>query len=62
MSTNYMTPLEAARRLGVSERTMRRWLKKKKVEGSKLPGGRWYISVQWVEDQRRILERAKLGQ
>lgn len=50
---------EAAQSLGVSEHTLRRWLRAGKVAGVKVPGDRgeeWHIEEDAVAEARKILE------
>lgn len=63
MTARFMTPIEAARRLEVGERTFRRWLAEGKLPpgaANKLPGGRWFVSTEWVESERRKKEVARI--
>ncbi len=58
-----ITPAIAAKLLGVTERTFRRWLADGKIPSDgafKTPGGRWHISRKWVDEQRRKLNSARL--
>jgi excisionase family DNA binding protein len=50
---NELTPVELSRRLGRSERTIRRWLAARQLTGQ-LVGGRWSIGRS---DWRRFLMR-----
>lgn len=52
----YVTPPEAAKAIGVSERTMRRWLRKKLVPARRMPSGHWQIAELWIEEQRKEQE------
>lgn len=46
----YITPPEAARRLEISERTIRRWLKKKLIPARRHPSGHWWIPESWIQE------------
>lgn len=57
----YLTPPEAARQIGISERTIRRWMERRLVPGKRTPGGRWMIPEYWVIEQgERPVEPVKL--
>lgn len=53
----YYTPGEAAGKLGVSLRTVMRWLKAGKVVSTRSPGGRWRIPAEWVAEELVALGR-----
>ena len=40
MSDQYVTPADAARTLGVNERTRRRWEEAGQIQGFRTPGGK----------------------
>lgn len=46
----YVTPAEAAQRLGVTRDTIRRYVDAGKLEGIKTPGGQRRIDRQSLED------------
>jgi excisionase family DNA binding protein len=56
MIGNFRTPPEAAKLLGISERTIRRWLKKKHVPANKRPSGHYLIPMRWIEEQMKETE------
>ena len=51
MSNQLLTTEEAARRIGVKQTTVRTWLNKGLLEGTKVGGGKlWRISEEALED------------
>lgn len=40
----FLTPLEAAKRLGVDRRTVYRWLREGELKADKI-GGKWFVLV-----------------
>ncbi len=51
MSNQLLTTEEAAKRIGVKQTTVRTWLNKGLLEGTKVGGGKlWRISEEALED------------
>ncbi len=51
MSDKYLTPEAAAERLDVAPTTVRSWLRKGVLKGSKLAGGKlWRISEEAIDE------------
>ena len=51
MSNQLLTTEEAAKRIGVKQTTVRTWLNKGLLEGTKVGGGKlWRISEDAIED------------
>ncbi|NEO71098.1 IS607 family transposase [Moorena sp. SIO3H5] len=67
MSVNYVPPRVAAQRLGVSTRTLERWLEAWKIKGIKTPGGqRRYdldsvVSIRPAKPKRDIILYARVS-
>ena len=59
MSEKLLTPEDAAERLQVSPGTVRGWLRKGVIKGTKVGGGRlWRISETTIEDFEKAAQGA----
>ena len=61
MTGAFRTPPEAAKLLGISERTIRRWLKDGKIPANRRPSGHWLVPMRWIEDQMKEREYEPIG-
>ena len=63
MSNKYVSPREAARTLGVNERTLRRWEEAGKIQAFRTPGGkrRYDISAFTTKSSRLTIAYARVS-
>jgi predicted site-specific integrase-resolvase len=57
---DHLQAVAAADRLGISRRTLMRWIHAGKVHGAhKLPHGHWVVPLEWIDEVTRPAAEAK---